>query len=306
MQTRSDEFKKLIKSAESLESALGSNLCLINEKDEDGMTLLHHAAGIGLYLGSTSASEILNVLFNTPGIDFNITDVRGNTPLHLAAYYSMDRVTCNFVFPSYITEAVKHKFDFSKLGDEGKSVLQMAALNFYDRARRSTNVKHILTNAPDPGLNVLSTSGATAFFYSLCKGNFEDAEALMNAGANPILFGSLDQDPMQKIEEFLKMFTDALTQGEDEDYHEFINAKIAQLNELKQRVLSSVSAKSYGEIRKNARILAQGQRDVHTLFHWLPDETLAKVAGHTKTADAHTQSEAEKIARTHLDKPTKK
>ncbi|WP_372715155.1 ankyrin repeat domain-containing protein [Ilyobacter sp.] len=50
---------------------------LIDEKDENGYTFLHHVVTMGNY-------EIADFLVYN-GVDVNIRDKRGNTPLHLAA-----------------------------------------------------------------------------------------------------------------------------------------------------------------------------------------------------------------------------
>jgi hypothetical protein len=49
-----------------LRVALEIDLDLIKTQDEDGKTLLHHAAKIGRLVGSSSAGEILNILFEAP------------------------------------------------------------------------------------------------------------------------------------------------------------------------------------------------------------------------------------------------
>ncbi len=304
MQNRSDEFKNLSWSAESLQLALERNPSLITEQDEDGLTLLHHAVQIGCIMGSSNASKILNVLFNTQSINFTIKDNLGNTPVHVAALCCKDRVTCQFIFPTIVKEAVKHGFDFSTLGEHGQSVLQIATIVSYTDPRglfgRINNVKNVLDNAPNPGLNALSTSGSTAFFYAVNHCHFAEAKALLQANANPMLFGSKDRDPFAMIETHLKIFTEYLSKDEYADKHEYIQTLIGQLNELKQMMLSVV-VKDHAEIRKCARILAQGAR-TGSIFERLPNEALIKIAAHT--ASIHTQEEAENIVEKHLNRPS--
>lgn len=74
-QTRSsDELKYLVHDSDELQKALQDNPSLINEQDDEGKTLLHYAASLGLGLGSSYIAPILNVLFKTPNIDFNVKD----------------------------------------------------------------------------------------------------------------------------------------------------------------------------------------------------------------------------------------
>lgn len=246
MKKKSDEFKEWMRSAGALESVLKKSPKLITEQDEDGLTLLHHAAQVGRIRNSTGASEILNVLFNTPGLDFTIKDNAQNTAVHVAALSCKDRVTCQYVFPTLVKEASKRGFDFSMLGQQGQSVLHIATrtscINF---GNRINNVKNVLNNATDPGLDVLSSSGSTAFFYAVNHCYFDEAKTLLVAGADPMLFGSEDRDPFAMIEEHLKVFSETLSQDEDKEIKNLID----QLDELKQEMLSISSVKSKGMLK---------------------------------------------------------
>lgn len=303
-------MKELLLSAETLRVALESEPSLITKQDENGMTLLHHAAPIGAIMGSTSAGEIFNVLFNAPGIDFTIKDNAENTPVHVAALYCEDRVTCQYVFPAFVKEATKHEFDFSTLGQQGQSVLHIATRTSYTDPRgffgRINNVKNVIDNTATPGLDVLSSSGSTAFYYAVNHCHFDEAKALLDAGADPMLFGSKDRNPLAMIEEHLKTFNEDLTQDEYADSHENIKCLIDQLNELKQRILSSASGKSYAEIRKNARILAQASRTGTgpSFFKDISPELQIKIAGFTGDPLVHDEKMSEHIAYENLGKPS--
>lgn len=300
----------LLWSEERLREALENEPGLITKQDENGKTLLHYAARIGTLMGSTNASKILNVLFNAPGIDFTIKDNAGNTPVHVAAFYCEDRTTCQYVFPAFVKEATKHKFNFSTLGQQGQSVLHITTRTSYTDPRgllgRINNVKNVLNNTTDSGLNVLSSSGSTAFYYAVNHLHLDEADALLDAGANPILFGSKDRDPLAMIEEYLKLFNEPLTQDEYADGRVNVSIHLEQLNALKQRVLSYAKTSSYNEIRKNSRILGQGSRTStgSCLFKDIPPELLAKIAGFTGNPIVHNETESTKIASQHLGKPT--
>ena len=307
MQNRSDEFGGLMWSAEQLQSALESDPNLITEQDENGLTILHHEAQIGQIMGSTNASYVLSVLFNAPGLDFTIKDHKGNTPLHVAAVCCTDRVTCQYVFPALVKEAAACQFDFTTLGEHGQSVLHIATRTSYTDPRgffpRINNVRNVLDNAPNPGIDTLSTSVSTAFFYAVNHGHFAEAHALLEKGANPMLFGAKDRDPFIMLDQYIKKLTEDLSNNENTEKHEKIKAAIKQFHQLKQKMLENPIVKSYGELRKSSRILAQGAR-TDSLFANLPKEICIKIAGHTKSQDVHVQEKAEEIANKHFNKPS--
>ncbi|KTC97715.1 ankyrin repeat domain-containing protein [Legionella erythra] len=299
---KSDEFDNLVSSPEELKAALDANPNLIKEQDEEGMTLLHHTARIGNVMGSTSASRILDVLFASEDLDFTIKDNDGNTPLHTAAWGCNDRVTCQFVFPLFVTEASKRGFDFATLGQHGQTVLHIATkISYTGNFGRHNNVENVIGNAENPGINTLSSSGSSALYYAINHLHFDEAYSLLTAGANPLVYEA-DRDPFAMLEAHLATLTDMLSQHEYADRHDVINEKISQLNDLKTAMIASEPVKSFAEVRKNARILAQGKRQ-GSLFATLPDELLNKIAAHTKEPGTPTQEEAEAIAKEHLKRP---
>ena len=60
--------------------------------------------------------------------------------------------------------------------------------------------------------------------------------------------------------------------------------------------------KSHHEIRKAARILAQGYRDKHCLFSRLPQEINCKISGLTGNAQVHREEQATEIAKQYFCK----
>lgn len=126
MLSRVDSFKALLSSPDKLAEALADDPSLIREKDEDGMTLLHRAAEMGHLIQYEVAVEMLRVLFNSRGLDFNAKDRRGNTPLHVAALSCENRLTSNYIFPTMVKKATEKGFDFETRGHNGQTVFQMA------------------------------------------------------------------------------------------------------------------------------------------------------------------------------------
>lgn len=176
-------------SQSAFQTARDQNPALLTEQDSDGNTLVHHAAKIGLSMGSSRAHAILTLLFSASEINLDIRNNDGNTAVHLAAIYSYERTTFTTVFPIFIVEAERRQFDFGTPGDRGYTVLHFATRITYEHmwTGRGDNLRHILNNVNNPGLNVLSRSGATPMYYAIIDGHFALAHQLLDAGANPLL-----------------------------------------------------------------------------------------------------------------------
>jgi ankyrin repeat protein len=237
-------FKYLSQNDYDLYIALRSNPKIVKQQDEEGKTILHHAATIGCIMGSNSASLIHYLLFTAPGIDFNIQDKNGNTPVHIAALYSEDRVTCKYIFPNYVKRAAESNFNFSTLNESGQAVLHIATRISHTDPRgifgRVNNVENVLKNAPDTDVNVLSSSGSTAFFYAVNHMHLAEARSLLDANANPMLCGAPDRNPLAMINKYIENLKQTLAQEElvQEEQTSVENKYIHKLENLKERVLS--------------------------------------------------------------------
>lgn len=112
------DLLNLVSNEEALASALKADPTIINQQDTDGMTLLHHAGTLGKILKSSSISKIFAILFDqskVTNLDFTRKDSHGNTPLDIAAMCCHERVTCAYVFPTFVTEADHRGVDFTTL-----------------------------------------------------------------------------------------------------------------------------------------------------------------------------------------------
>ena len=71
----------------------------INDKDKHGFTALHYFAPISYELSKDSGrfNTLTEKILSYPGIDVNITDNHGNTPLHWAAWFGIEK--CYWVWP---------------------------------------------------------------------------------------------------------------------------------------------------------------------------------------------------------------
>lgn len=293
----------LISSSDNLKSALEKNPNLINMQDENGRTILHHAAPLGLHAGQTRTIEFLDLLFTKPNFDLTIRDNNGDTALHLAAFACYDRAIYEITFPLYIEKAIEKKFNFNITGRSGLTVLQIATMHTYNNQYTQTrynNVKNLLDHAGeyDVGLNSFSEDGRTALYFATSNGFFEEAKTLLDAGASPIKAHKEKDIPLNVVNRYLEELAE-----NDSDEPHVLNFR-SQLLELKNQMLLHPDVNRYGEIRKNARILDQASRTTGSLFATLPKEILVKIAASsTIHSDTDTEKEAEKIASKNLRKP---
>ncbi len=144
--SKSELFRHLSHSCKDLYLYLRTKPESINDQDEDGMTLLHHAASSGVTVGGNRSSLIHYLLFNAQGLDFNVKDASGDTPVHRAGNYCTDKTTCFYVFPDYVRKAAELGFDFCTRGHKGYTILHLSALKYYlcGYRGRITNLSTVL------------------------------------------------------------------------------------------------------------------------------------------------------------------
>ena len=254
--SKGEFFKYLARSCKDLYLFLRAHPDRVNEQDDDGMTILHHAASIGAMMGSNSASLIHQLLFEVPGIDFSIKDLNGNTAVHLAGYFSYDRVTCRYIFPNYVRKAAALGFDFTTRGSQGLTVLHYAALNAYEcdmqgRDQNLSTILAILIEHPIPNLaavmNALSDSGSTALYYSLSRLAFSEVQKLLDAGADPLLCGTSERSPLARIRTFITDIVTAKTElNPDDDQQKILRLDnmLATLTGIEEQIKKSSESKS--------------------------------------------------------------
>ncbi|HVE43743.1 MAG TPA: ankyrin repeat domain-containing protein [Gammaproteobacteria bacterium] len=280
---------------EALRVALIRDPGLITARSDKGTTLLHHAVLMGKRdsKNTKAAKTILQVLFDTPGLDFTIKDNNGDTAMHIAAQAcEKDRPMRQYIFPMLVQKAVECDFDFSTLGAAGKSVLHIAASNGC--------ITLILSLSSHAGVNALSTTGATALYYAIAGAYPEAAMELLNAGANPMLCGNTAFDPFTTLELYLATFLREISSdSSNPKIQTYIQGTIDGFNELKEQMMTiKLATESTNNIKQSAKVLSQGVR-TDALF--LPDELIVKIAASTRNPRTHTEKEAEKIAAPHVN-----
>ncbi len=163
----------------------------INDRDEIGKTLLHHAANIGIMLDSTRPIIFHQLLSSVPGINFNIKDKNGDTAVHYLGRYAGDKY-CRNVFYNMLEAGLAHGFDCHSTDRHGHTVLHLVALHsckylVLDRDKDMTDLFTIFAKhrGSDLGkiLDVPSVSGDTALQYCLKRGSVDEAIRLLATGA---------------------------------------------------------------------------------------------------------------------------
>lgn len=193
--------------------ALRTDPAIVNQQDEDGMTILHHAVLQSPISTGFSVELILKLLFAMPNLDLNIPDKNGSTALHAAAYRSSNRTTRVHLFPALVDEAIKKKFNFNSLDKDGNAIIHLA----YDHRRALAPLKGYVEycTAIDEllipietikllGINVLSSDGETVLFKAVSTLCIEVAHNLLMADANPAIFGTNDKSPIDEITKFIE------------------------------------------------------------------------------------------------------
>jgi len=250
---KAEFFKHLAASCRNLYLFLRKHPERVNEQDEEGMTILHHAASAGLTMGSNSASLIHSLLFNAPGIDFSIKNSNGDTAVHVAGFYGEERVTCRYIFPNYVRKAAELGFDFSTRGQRGYTVLHLAVLHAYEswpmgRARNLSTILSILLEHQIPNLkavlDTLSDSGSSALFYAINRLSLSEARELLAAGADPELGGSPDRTPLGQIATFRAEFNEMREKLEEseESSVQRLDAILQDLSEFEQQLKKTIGS----------------------------------------------------------------
>ena len=163
----------------------------INQQDRFGKTILHYAAMI------PDNKEVLELLCEQNGINFNIKDRQHNTPVHIAGKKANE-----LDFPHMVRIALSKGFDCGIKDDDGFTILHHAAFSahadsarMYDDGKNCSKILKILQehkgNNLHALLNELSVSKYSALMYCIQFGAYDEAKALIEAGASANVEGQL-------------------------------------------------------------------------------------------------------------------
>ena len=163
----------------------------INDKDKHGYSALHYLAPLHLDFGRSIGSFLLKLL-DYPGIDVNITDNYGNTPLHWAAWFGNIRMVADLLFISVDNET---KF----IQPNAKNKYGEPALHHAAKLGREVCVKDILLKRTDIKPNITEhRSGNTPLHEAAKNGYTEIVKALLaHQDINPNLRNDAGFTPLQ-------------------------------------------------------------------------------------------------------------
>lgn len=183
----------------------------INEQDKEGNTILHHVVSNLCFNGKTTTYEFFDVIFSTKGLNMDIQNKNGMTVLHLCGYLCQNNLKdAHIIIHELIKNAVDLKTNFELLDNHGQSLI-----HYISRSYKTSSIfqisllPHVIDIIKEHfDINVLSSSGSTALFYSLNHCLLDSAEALIEAGADVKKYGNSERKPINQINEYLKRFKD--------------------------------------------------------------------------------------------------
>lgn len=175
---------------------------LVLEQDDDGKTLLHHSINLCNTMGKNISYLIYHMLLNNKYLDFSIKDNNGITPIHQLAYMCENKEVCKFLFPIFIKEAYKRGYDWSTTDGNGQAIIHIVSrISYHDYFfGRVNNIEKLLKLVPLIDINQTSSSGSTAFYYTINWLNLNEANTLLKNKADPHLYKKDDRNPIKEID----------------------------------------------------------------------------------------------------------
>ncbi len=237
-------FSYLLSHKKSFFITLYQNPFILNQQDEEGQTLLHHLAEFSR--GHSSEINIITSLA-ADAVDLKITDHNGDTPLHIVAkdeegYRSPVSAE---LFALYVRLALNDlAFDFNQLNVNGKGILHNVILSLTRGSGRQKFNKIVSLPQNRIDMNLLTTSGSTAFFYAVDRLCLDAAQSLLDHNADPTKCGNVDRCPINLINANIEKIQSALT-SKDPGCRELYNPLIKQLTQIKENAPFDYAVKIY-------------------------------------------------------------
>ena len=199
--SKQEFFEHLSRNCSDLFIFLRQNPVSINDQDESGSTILHHAArllhplpfddGASSHPDANSVLLTLSLCFSTPGIDVTIRDEKGNTPVHLACFRAREDFMDASLF--FVEKAVSLGFSCGTKGEGGLTILHLATRSFKHGRwiNESSLLREILSILTKHNihelktvLNVTTDDGNTVLNMAVEQRLLVEANMLIHAGAD--------------------------------------------------------------------------------------------------------------------------
>ena len=168
----------------------------INDQDEHGLTALHYLAPLDGEFDGKAFVPISTKILNYPGVDVNITDNHGNTPLHLATGFGTEM--CYWVWELIFLNKVGGVFPERKeLKVNAQNNYGMTPLHYATKLGRDKCTDYLLRRT-DIDLNIKDNRGNTPLHEAAKNGRTEVVTMLLaHQDINPNLRNAAGFTPLQ-------------------------------------------------------------------------------------------------------------
>ena len=146
----------------------------INDQDEHGLTALHYVAPLHLDFDRATFRSFVIKSLDYPGINVNITDKHGNTPLHLSARFGNALVVFDLLF----TAGASAIFEKKGIRLNSQNNYGMTPLHYAAKLGREECVQYLLFRT-DIDLNIKDNRGNTPLHEASKNGHTEVVKKLL-------------------------------------------------------------------------------------------------------------------------------